>query len=251
MKEKINRRNFLKLTGLGALGLATGCAERIGINLSSSANADAKAEAEAKAEVAPIQAPEATEKATPTAEVIATPTKTKETTYDYVPGGPNYAWPETGVEQLEDRWTRIRQAANGQFLPWTFLTRIGCDREPLDAQLQWDSATKLMIFGEIECKIELRRDLESADLVSPDPDPYDVANAKNSPLGLGLFISGVGEVIVNDGDPVELKGPGVKQLNFPKDWEGIWKIELKVPENGVVVLNQGERITPNDNWPLP
>lgn len=169
--------------------------------------------------------------------------------FNYVPGGPNYTYPEEGaVEQLGDGWTRIRRAANGQYLPWTFHVKMTCDR-PVENQLQWDSATKLMIFGEIECNIELRRDLESSQTTSPDP--YQVANVKQSPLGLGWFIGGVGTISVNSTETIELKGPGVKQMAFPANWSGTWIIKLQVPSNGLVILNQGERLTNQDNWPLP
>ncbi len=170
-------------------------------------------------------------------------------TFTYVPGGPNYAYPEDGaVEQVNDGWTRIRQAANGQYLAWTFFTRIHCDTA-IGEKLQWDSATKLNVFGPINCRIELKRDLESS--LTIDPDPYVVANAKNSPLGLGWFITGIGTVTVNRSTPVQLSGPGVKQLGFPGNWTGTWVIDLEVPANGLVVMNQGEKLVPDDNWPLP
>jgi len=169
-------------------------------------------------------------------------------TFNYVPGGPNYAWPEIGaVEEMGDGWTRIRQDANGQFNAWTFFVRIACDQE-IGNRLQWDSSTKLEVYGPISCKIELKRDLASSKSISPDP--YTVANAKNSPLGLGWFVTGTGKVTAN-GVSFDLSGPGVKQFAFPKDWDGTWVITVVVPQNGVMTFNQGERLTPNDNFPLP
>lgn len=178
--------------------------------------------------------------------VVVTPAATAET-FNYVPGGPNYAWPQTGAEDVGNGWTRIRQAANGQFLTWNFLVRIACDREIGD-HLQWDSSTRLNIYGPINCKVEIKRDLESSKTINPDP--YNVANAKNSPLGLGWFIYGQGDITVN-GSAMTLNGPGVKQMAFPKDWTGTWVITANVPANGLVVLLQGEKITTPDTWPLP
>lgn len=201
-------------------------------------------------------------KATPTpkpAPPKPTPTPAPTTrTFTYVPGGPNYVYPEQGaVEDKGDGWTRIRRNANGQYNAWTFLTRIRADRE-IGEKLQWDSSTKLEVFGPIRVRIELKRDFQWAqDLQREHPgqplpgDPYDVANAKNSSLGLGWFVTGVGRIVVNGAAPVDLSGPGVKQLGFPRDWRGTWVIDLEVPANGLVVFNQGEKLTPNDNWPLP
>ncbi len=179
-------------------------------------------------------------------------------TFTYIPGGPNYVYPEPGaVEDKGDGWTRIRRNANGQYNAWTFLTRIRADRV-IGEKLQWDSSTKLEVFGPIRVRIEIKRDLNWAeDLRREHPgqplpgDPYDVANAKNSPLGLGWFVTGVGRIVVNGAAPVDLSGPGVKQFGFPRDWRGTWVIDLEVPANGLVVFNQGEKLTPNDNWPLP
>lgn len=169
-------------------------------------------------------------------------------TFNYVPGGSNYAWPEIGaVEDMGDGWTRIRQDANGQFNAWTFFVRVSCDREIGD-RLQWDSSTRLNVYGPISCKIEIKRDLDSSKNIVPDP--YIVANAKASPLGLGWFIYGQGDITVN-GSPMTLNGPGVKQMAFPKDWTGTWVITANVPANGLIVLLQGEKITTPDTWPLP
>jgi len=169
-------------------------------------------------------------------------------TFNYVPGGTNYAWPQVGaVEDMGDGWTRIRQDANGQFNAWTFFVRVGCDREIGD-RLQWDSSTRLNVYGPISCKIEIKRDLDSSKTINPDP--YTVANAKNSPLGLGWFIYGQGDITVN-GSAMTLNGPGVKQMAFPKDWTGTWVITANVPANGLIVLVQGEKITTPDTWPLP
>jgi hypothetical protein len=203
---------------------------------------------------APTQAPQSTQ-------VPATSSSSTDfSTFTYIPGGPNYAWPNGGVENLADGWTRIRQDANGEFNAWTALVRIKCN-QPLDKQLQWDSSEKLEVFGGssgIQCRIEIKRDTEWAqDLQKEHPgqalpdDPYTVANAKDSPLGLGWFITGTGTVVVNGDSSVKLDGPGVKQMNFPHDMTGEYVIDLTVPSNGLVVLNQGERITDQDNWATP
>jgi hypothetical protein len=182
-------------------------------------------------------------------------TPTPQMVFDYTPGGKNYAWPGEGaVQQLEDGWTRIRQAANGQFLPWTFLVRITANQS-LEDVAQWDSATKLILANSgdspITIKVEIRRDQAAAK--ECNCDPYVQANAKQSPLGLGWFFTGNGAAVAvnNDSQPVNLKGLGVKQISFPKDWTGIWTLVYTIQPNGQVVLNQGERITSVDNWPLP
>lgn len=169
-------------------------------------------------------------------------------TFTYVPGGANYAWPQAGaVEDVGNGWTRIRQDANGQYNTWTFFARVACDRE-IGNRLQWDSSTRLNVYGPISCKIEIKRDLDSSKSIVPDP--YTVANAKASPLGLGWFIYGQGDITVN-GSPMTLDGPGVKQMAFPKNWTGTWVITANVPANGLVILLQGEKITTPDTWPLP
>ena len=192
---------------------------------------------------------------TPATIATSAPASTAQVTasdvFTYTPGGANYVFPEDGaLEQVgTEGWTRIRRAANGQYLAWTFLVRVKCDRDISD-NMQWDSATKLLVAGPIGCTIEIKRDLDSSKSISPDP--YGVANSKKSPLGLGWFISGNGATVrVNDSDPIALKGVGVKQMAFPADWTGTWTIEVNVLPNGQVTLNQGEKLTKVDNWPLP
>ena len=188
-------------------------------------------------------------------------------TYDYVPGGPNYSWPhEDSVEEIspdllggQEGWTRIRRAANGDYLPWTALVRITAN-SPLEEVAQWDSATKLLIANptsaEITVLVEIRRDLlatvEGGETSCMPCTPYEVANFRSSPLGLGWFITGNGaEIVVSDTAPVVLTGLGVKQMSFPKDWDGVWVIKVTLKPYAQVTFNQGERLTSVDTWPLP
>jgi hypothetical protein len=200
--------------------------------------------------------------ATPTPEIEAVPTViatpmlsptlsttpiTETRVYTYTPGGLNYTWPEPeSVDWFEDGWHRIRQATNGDLLPWTFQVRITADM-PLDDVAQWDSATKLLLTNPttvtMKIRVEIRRDFEA-------PQAYD--QAQPGALGLGWFITGARTtVVVNGADPVELVGLGVKQMNFPREWAGIWEINLELAPGAQVTLNQGARRTSVDNWPLP
>jgi len=166
--------------------------------------------------------------------------------FTYTPGGPNYAWPEEGaVEEFEDGWHRIRQAANGEYLPWTFQSSIAADH-PLEEVAQWDSATKLLLTNPttetLQVRVELRRDFEVE-------EAYD--QAQPGTLGLGWFIAGsLTNVTVGD-KTEELKGLGVLQMGFPREWESIWEINLKMDPGAQVTLNQGARRTSTDTWPLP
>jgi len=193
-------------------------------------------EAPAPAEVSPPE---------PVSELTSTEIVDTEV-FTYTPGGPNYAWPNEGaVEELEGGWTRIRQAANGEYLPWTFQVRVVADAS-LEDVAQWDSATKLLLTNPttetIRIRVELRRDFEVE-------EAYD--QAQPGDLGLGWFITG-SLTKITVGDKIEeLKGLGVFQMSFPRDWEGTWEINLEMDPGAQVTLNQGARRTSTDNWPLP
>jgi len=175
-------------------------------------------------------------------------------TYNYVPGGPNYAWPGTGSDKgwevLDDGWTRIRQAANGDFCPWTWLVRIGTDNfTALDQFAQWDSCVSLILGGPVTATVEIQRDLVSSSKI--DPDPYVVANAKKSPLGLGWFVKGNGATVSLGGNSVAMNGLGVYQVPFPQDFGGVLSFEIQIAANGQVVMNQGELFTTSNTWEVP
>lgn len=175
--------------------------------------------------------------------------------YTYTPGGQNYAWPSEGaIEEVgSDGWTRIRQAANGEYLPWTFNTRITAPQS-LDQVAQWDSATKLLLTNQtssqtINVRVELRRDNNAAS--ECNCDPYAQAFGSNR-LGGGWFFTGSNaSVVVNGSEPVALRGLGVQQLNFPRDWNGVYVLDISIAPMGQVTINQGERRTSTDNFPLP
>ncbi|MEK7165773.1 MAG: hypothetical protein AAB874_03130 [Patescibacteria group bacterium] len=164
------------------------------------------------------------------------------TTFTYEPGGEGYA---IEVEQLGEGWHRIRTATNGEHPAWTFLVRVNCDAQDV---LQWHMATELSVKGPTNCTVEIKRDLQSDSI---EPNPYETANSKNSPLGLGWFVKGNGAHVTVDDSSRALDGIGVFQMSFPKDWDGTWTIKISVEDKGLVYLSQGERLTENDTWPLP
>jgi hypothetical protein len=174
-----------------------------------------------------------------------TATPAADPTWHYVPGGTGYA---LQTQPFADGWSRIKLATNQEPLPWTFFARLAPETNvPLDSFAIWDSATRLQIRGPIKAHLELKRDLASSKTIAPDP--YVVANVKKSPLGLGWFFTGNGKVTIN-GTTIDLTGQGVFQIAFPADWTGVWAIDLDIPV-GLVMINQGERMTDVDNWPLP
>lgn len=167
--------------------------------------------------------------------------------WTYVPGGTGYA---LQTQQFADGWHRVTQAMNQEFLPWTFLVRLASTAPTanIDTFAMWDSATRLQIRGPIEAHLEFRRDLESS--ASIDPDPYVVAQVKEGSAGLGWFFSGTGIVTIG-GNSIDLSGKGVHQIDFPANWAGVWLIDIVIPAGGLVMINQGERLTKTDNWALP
>lgn len=170
--------------------------------------------------------------------------------FTYTPGGEGFGQWATDVitpDGATQPCGRIWQATNLENLAWT---TIFCDwqvSEPAP-KLQWPHATQLTVSGWGIVEFELWRDLAAS--ATLDTDPYGVANAKNSPLGLGWMVQGFnGTVCINDVCQ-KLEGGGVYQLGFPQDMKGGYRIRIVI-DNGQVNFWQGERLTSVDNWPLP
>lgn len=138
-------------------------------------------------------------------------------------------------------WTRIRRAVNGEFLPWTFFTRVRCDRT-VNGQLAWEMPTMLTVRGPIRCRVQLQRDLESSQSSSPDkPDTYAVANAKKSLLGLAWYMRGQGTVTINGEAPIRFANTDFKELDFAHGWTGVWTLDVEVPSAAMLSMTQGEK----------
>jgi hypothetical protein len=176
--------------------------------------------------------------------------------FDYTPGGEGYgevADDITCPEGLED-CLRVWQATNLKNLAWTFGLANYQVSDPAPKQ-QWPHPTQFTVTGMGTVEFNLFRDHGAIDQlrergIYTGQDPYDVANAQNSPLGLGWFAQGFNAEICVDGECQELDGGGVYQLGFPKDMQGSYRIVLRV-DNGQLNLWQGEKFTTVDNWPLP
>lgn len=152
---------------------------------------------------------------------------------------------------MGDGWTRIRQAANGEYLAWTFNVRIQANKS-LDEVARWSLPTVLQLTNNsdtpISVQLEIRRDFSASQECSCDP--YNQAFS-NSPIDGGWFIQGSNSLVsVNDSGYVNLS-TSAKQLDFPKEWHGVWKMQFNINAGGKVTLTQGERRNRNDSWPLP
>lgn len=172
-------------------------------------------------------------------------------TYSYTPGGEGFGKWATDVVHpsgyAQGTCGRIWQATNLENLAWVTMF---CNWETSDPapRLQWTHPTELTITDKGTVKFELWRD-HGADNAS-NPSPYDVANVKNSPLGLGWFAQGYNAEICVNGSCQVLNGGGVFQIGFPKDFKGHYNISMTV-NGGQAHFWQGEKITSTDNWPIP
>lgn len=197
--------------------------------------------------VTPVSAP-AVEEPIPTP--TPTPVLTMTRVYSYTPGGEGFGqWANVVAPTgATGPCGRVWQGTNLENFPWTFII---CDWKVSDTspklKLQWPHATQLTISGSGIVEFSLWRDLAAS---QSDPDPYEVANVKQSPLGLAWFAQGFnGTVCIND-ECQRLEGGGVFQLGFPHDMQGAYRVRIVV-DGGQVNFWQGEKITSVDTWPLP
>lgn len=171
-------------------------------------------------------------------------------TFSYLPGGESFGDTATDVVKPEGAngvCFRVWRATNLVNLPWT---AVFCNwsASNLAPKQQWPHPTQLTVTGTGTIEFDLYRDLGASK--SESPDPYDVANAQHSSLGLGWFTQGFnGTTCVNDVCQ-DLSGGGVFQMSFPRDMTGHYHIKITV-NAGQVQFWQGERVTSTDNWPLP
>ena len=250
---------FLVVCGLVLFGLIVWPGPRVrAAKAAETAALEAQAAVEAPAVVAeaPALIVQAEEPDLETVEVAEAPEPelftelTSTEVYSYTPGGESFgAWATDVVtpDGATQPCGRVWQATNLENLPWT---AVLCDWKvsEIAPKLQWPHATQLTVSGDGIVSFELWRDLAASQEVTPDP--YGVANAGNSPLGLGWFIQGFnGTVCVND-ECQTLEGGGVYQVGFPSDLQGHYDIKVSVG-NGQVQFWQGERLTTENNWPLP
>lgn len=170
-------------------------------------------------------------------------------TFTYTPGGESFGQVGYDVTNPEGQTGcfRVWQATNLKNTAWTAIFCNWKASSPAPKQ-QWPHPMQLTISGTGTVEFDLYRDLTASKDVSPDP--YVVANAQKSPLGLGWFTQGYNGSTCVDGKCQDLSGGGVFQMNFPKDWTGHYHIVITV-NNGQVQFWQGERVTSTDNWPTP
>lgn len=193
----------------------------------------------------PTQTPSPT--ATPLPTAVVTPTIQ---VYDYTPGGEGFGKWATDVVHpdgyAQGECGRVWQATNLENLPWVSMFCRWQVSDPTP-KLQWPHPTQLTVSGNGTVQFELWRD-HGAD--SSNPSPYDVANVKNSPLGLGWFVQGFNAEICVNGACQKLDGGGVFQIGFPEDFQGHYDIVITVT-SGQANFWQGEKLTSVDNWPIP
>lgn len=99
-------------------------------------------------------------------------------TLNDVPSGELYA---RTVENV-DGWQRIREGvAEGEYFPWTYFTRIGCDRPLVGNEVEWNHPTLLNLYAQtadLTCQVEIKRDVDSStnwQAIQAEMDPYDSA----------------------------------------------------------------------------
>lgn len=165
-------------------------------------------------------------------------------TFTYTPGGESFG--KVGYDVTdpkgEEACFRVWQATNLKNLAWTALFCNWKASNPAPKQ-QWPHPTQLTISGTGTVEFDLYRDFA-------EPNAYDVANAQNSPLGLGWFTQGFNGTTCVNGQCQDLSGGGVFQMSFPKNWDGHYHVGITV-HDGQIQFWQGERATNIDNWPLP
>jgi hypothetical protein len=168
----------------------------------------------------------------------------------FSPGGPSFGQYATDVTMpvgATGDCGRIWQATNGQNLAWT---AVFCNWQITNPgpQMKWTLPTEAVISGSGTISFDLYRDLAASQ--SEHPDPYQVANAAKSPLGLGWFFRGAnGDVCVN-GNCKPLSAGKTFQLGFPPGMTGSYAIAITL-DNGKVEFWQGEKQNSRDDWPLP
>lgn len=188
-------------------------------------------------------------------------------TYSYLPGGEGFGQFATdvvlpqGYNFVDGDCGRLWQATNLENLPWTAIFCRWAVSEPAP-RIQWPHATQLTTTGTGSVSFLLFRDHGAVSQLQErgqynGQDPYEVANAKDSPLGLGWFAQGFNGSICVDVNGqrtqescISLNGGGVYQLNFPRDMQGYYLVTITA-NNGQVQFWQGERRTSTDNWPTP
>lgn len=190
----------------------------------------------------------------PPAPSAPTPNSNGFETYSYVPGGESFGkWADDVTPpQGQTNCGRVWQATNLENLAWT---AVFCNWKASNPapKLQWPHATQLTTSGTGTVEFDVYRDLGAVDqlkarnLWNGSNDPYTVANAKQSPLGLGWFVQGFNGSVVIDGKPQDLSGGGVFQLDFPRDWRGHHHVVITVT-GGQVQFWQGERRTDQNTW---
>ncbi len=173
--------------------------------------------------------------------------------FTYTPGGEGFGEWATDVTLPSDDYEvddcgRVWQATNLKNLPWTAVFCNWQTSDGDDLKIQWPHPTQMTVSGSGILEFDLWRDLAASNEVNPDP--YTVANAGNSPLGLGWFAQGFNGTVCVNGECQILEGGGVYQLAFPADWDGHYDVRIVV-DNGQVQFWQGEKWTSVDNWPLP
>lgn len=197
------------------------------------------------ATAAPTQAPTAT---------AAASTDGSLPTFDYVPGGESYGQVANDVTNPagQSNCLRVWQATNKVNLPWTFLLCNYQQSNPAPKQ-QWPHPTQFTVSGTGTVSFDLYRDQGAVAQLKQrgeynGQDPYDVANAQKSQLGLAWEVQGFNATACIDGKCQDLNGGGVFQLGFPKDWTGHHHVVLTV-NNGQLQFLQGEKVTSTDTWP--
>lgn len=171
----------------------------------------------------------------------------------FIPGGPQFAGPDkNAVEDRGGGWHRIRQTANLDNPAWTAEFRLTLSTGTVDGFAQWPHPMLLTLVNptgkDVLVTLEIRRDQRAP--AECNCDPY--AQAFGSGRG-GWFIGGSNaDVRVNASAPLVLTGLGKYQMGFPRDFQGVWKIDLVLHPGAHVEINQGvARPDASDNWPLP
>lgn len=237
---------------------------------------------EKPAEEKPAVEQPATAKETPTDQAAAAnaaaekPAIEAAKTFNYTPGGRGYALAVTEIKPEdmngETGWTRVVQVLNEENLSWTTLVNITIDAPEAVAKdvAHWYEAKTLSLENpsgnttDITVTVKLTRDTIATASAAPAGcapcDPYKDANLKGSALGLGWFVKGGNADVTVNGAPAnladgtqvtEMGKVGKLQMGYPPDFKGVYEIKIVLHPGGHVDLNEGEKLTAVDNWPVP